>query len=177
LGWGAIEALIDSSIVKTPFLSHSQVQTLLGAIGFQKGYEIWIPTVDRSKLDWTIAEKFGCEDTLPLSLNKIVRIIEEIDVIWLQRGGSVKALFEVEHSTPIYSGLLRFNDVHLVSPHSNLTFSIVSNEERRSTYVQQLNRPTFQVSGLHSVCNFLEYTNVFGWHERLRRTKNEKTAH
>jgi type II restriction enzyme len=149
----------------------------LGAIGTRKGYDVWIPTVDRSKLDWSLTSKFKCEDILPLSLNAIRRVVEEIDVIWITRGsGNAKAFFEVEHSTPIYSGLLRFNDVYLVEPNLNVTFSVVSNEERRSVFVQQLSRPTFQMSGLHAVCNFLEYSNVFGWHERLWRKENEKST-
>ncbi|MGH7496015.1 MAG: hypothetical protein ACREOO_26985 [bacterium] len=170
LGWASLETLIDSSSIKTPVLSHTQVQTLLGAIGCRKGYDIWIPTADRSKLDWSLVKSFKCEDTLPLSLNTIKRVVEEIDVIWMQRGsGSPKAFFEVEHSTPIYSGLLRFNHVYLIAPNLSISYSVVSNEERRSTFVQQLSRPTFLTSGLNAICNFLEYGNVFSWHERLRR--------
>ncbi len=177
LGWTSVETLINSTTLKVPILSHSQVQTLLGAIGTCKGYDVWIPTVDRSKLDWSLTSKFKCEDILPLSLNVIRRVVEEIDVIWITRGsGNAKAFFEVEHSTPIYSGLLRFNDVYLVEPNLNITFSVVSNEERRSVFVQQLSHPTFQMSGLHAVCNFLEYSNVFGWHERLWRKENEKST-
>jgi len=174
-GWTTIETSISSTTLKVPILSHSQVQTLVGAIGVCKGYDVWIPTVDRSKLDWSLASSFECKDDLPISFNSIRRIVEEIDVLWLQRGSKeVKALFEIEHSTPIYSGLLRFNDFYLVAPKLSSTFSIVSNEERRSTFVQQLHRPTFQASGLHTVCNFLEYGNVFSWHERLRRSKSEE---
>lgn len=177
LGLAPIETLIDSSTLKVPILSHSQVQTLLGAIGILKGYDIWIPTIDRLKMDWSLVNEFKCENIFPISFNTIKKIVEEIDVIWLNRGsGKVKAFFEIEHSTPIYSGLLRFNDVYLVEPKLNITFSIVSNEERRSVFVQQLNRPTFQISGLQTVCNFLEYSNVFGWYERLRRKESEKSS-
>jgi len=124
VGWTTIETLISSTTLKVPILSHSQVQTLVGAIGACKGYDVWIPTVDRSKLDWSLVNSFECKDVLPLSFNSIRRIVEEIDVLWLQRGSNdVKALFEIEHSTPIYSGLLRFNDVYLVAPSSNSTFT------------------------------------------------------
>jgi len=38
-------------------------------------------------------------------------ILQEVDVIWIPPGSSeLKALFEIEHSTAVYSGLLRFND-------------------------------------------------------------------
>lgn len=172
-GWGSVEALVDSSISKVPSLSHSQVQTLLGAIGSHKGYDVWIPTVDRSKLDWSIASKFKCTEVFPLWSEVVTKVAQEIDVIWLKQGsGHANALFEIEHSTPIYSGLLRFNDVFLTNVRIGATFSIVANNERRLTFVQQLGRPTFRTSGLSEICNFLEYSNVFKWHQRLRMGGN-----
>jgi hypothetical protein len=91
-----------------------------------------------------------------------------VDVIWIQKGANnVKALFEVEYSTPIYSGLLRFNDVHLVAPNLRTRFSIVSNIERRSIFMRQINRPTFKTSGLGDLCTFLGYSDVHNWHQRI----------
>jgi len=167
-GWTAIETLLEANQRDNlPVLSHSQVQTLLGAIGAKKGFQIWVPRVDRGKLDWALAREFEVTDLLPSGLGEIKAIVQEIDVIWMERGsGQVSALFEVEHSTPIYSGLLRFNDVHLVAPTFRPRFSIVSNDVRREAFVRQVNRPTFQRSGLNELCSFLEYANVFGWHKR-----------
>ena len=67
----------------------------------------------------------------------------------------------------MYSGLLRLNDVHLVAPTIRAKFSIVANETRRSLFVRQINRPTFQTSGLSDLCSFLEYSNVFTWYKRV----------
>src|SRR3546814_1317359 len=36
-----------------------------------------------------------------------------IDVLWLESGGRVAAAFEVEHSTSIYSGIVRMLDLAL----------------------------------------------------------------
>lgn len=169
-GWGELEALVDSAKLGTvPEFSHSQMQTFLGAIGAAKSYDIWIPPSDRVKLDWSVADRFGCCDVLPYGFELVKGILQEVDVIWIQRGSSeLRALFEVEHSTPIYSGLLRFNDVHLVAPRLHPRFSIVANDTRRSLFVRQLNRPTFQMSGLGKLCTFLEYVNVFGWYNRIK---------
>jgi len=151
-----------------PDLSHSQVQTLLGGIGAAKGFEIWIPPNDRAKLDWSLTPAFGQATSLPAMLMTVRDIAEQIDVIWVDRGGGTPAaLYEVEHSTPIYSGLLRFNDVHLMLPISPVKFGIVSNDARRALFVRQLDRPTFKASGLREICTFLEYRNVFGWHRRV----------
>jgi hypothetical protein len=170
LGWDALESIVDSSKVhQTPALTHSQIQTLLGVVGTRKGYDIWIPPNDRPALDWGLAQRFSCRDVLPDAFNAVQSILQEIDVIWIQKGSSLlKALFEVEYSTPIYSGLLRFNDIHLTSPHIVSRFSVVSNDTRRSLFIRQLNRPTFRASGLSELCTFLEYANVYWWFNRAK---------
>lgn len=169
-GWHNLDNLIDKNkIAVLPDFSHSQIQTLIGSIGMIKGYDIWIPQNDRNKLDWRLAEKFLCKSELPSRYEKIGEVVREVDVVWLQRGSSeLRAMFEVEHSTPIYSGLLRFNDLHLIEPHLKPKFSIVSNDIRRSLFLRQINRPTFRMSGLSEVCNFLEYKDVYSWFNRTR---------
>jgi len=169
LGWDAFEAVIDSAGREAvPELSHPQVQTLLGAIGAAKGYDVWIPTSDRAQLDWSLSSQFECRAALPVGYKEVEAVLGEIDVVWIGRGSSnLRALFEVEYSTPVYSGLLRFNDIRLLAPQLQARFSIVSNDSRRSVFVRQLNRPTFRTSGLRDVCSFLEYGDVFRWHRRL----------
>ncbi len=170
LGWTELERIMDlSQSVPVPELTHSQVQTLLGAIGAYKGFDIWIPTSDRNSLDWNLVEYFNFCTALPSGFEQVKNILQEVDVVWIHRGsGKIRALFEVEHSTPIYSGLLRFNDIHLVAPELRPRYSVVSDDKRRSLYVKQLNRPTFQRSGLSELCTFLGYVNVFEWYNRIK---------
>ena len=170
MGWEELDSLVDASkLTIVPELSHSQIQTLLGSIGTTKGHDIWIPQSDRGKLDWSITDHFECHGILPYELHSVEDILSEIDVIWIHRGaGKLRALFEIEHSTPVYSGLLRFNDIHLISPNLGATFSIVSNDDRRALFVRQLKRPTFKMSNLGEFCTFLEYANVFAWHKRIK---------
>jgi hypothetical protein len=171
-GWDELDILLDSDKLEiVPELSHYQIQTLLGAIGAAKGYDIWIPLGDRAKLDWSVTSRFECCNILPYEFESISSTLQEVDAIWIQRAaGKLRALFEVEHSTPIYSGLLRFNDIHLLAPSSHLRFSIVANDTRRSLFARQLGRPTFRMSGLSECCTFLEYANVLGWHRRIARS-------
>jgi hypothetical protein len=172
-GWDKIAAMLDLSHLETlPDLSHSQVQTLLGAIGCAKGFDIWIPPNNRSTLDWAMAGRFECRNRFPSGFEKIEDVAQEIDVMWIQRGSNQpQSLFEVEHSTPIYSGLLRFNDIHLIEHNPRLRFGIVANDARRSVFARQLNRPTFQTSGLSELCTFFEYGDVFAWHRRIIQGK------
>ncbi len=171
-GWNYFDSLIDrGKITSIPDFSHSQIQTLIGSIGIKRGYDIWIPSIDKNKLDWLLTEKFESRYDLPERYFKIMDVIREVDVLWLKRGSSeVTAMFEVEHSTPIYSGLLRFNDLHLIEPNLKPKFSIVSNELRRSLFLRQINRPTFKMSGLSELCNFLEYKDVYGWFNRILKS-------
>ncbi len=173
-GWNSLLNLIDSSKTEElPELTHSNVQSLLGGIGAHKGLDIWIPQIDRTRLDSKLATKFSFRNYLPEDLGKIKFIIQEVDVIWFEKGSSIpNALFEVEHSTPIYSGLLRFNDILLITPSIKSNFSIVSNELRRSLFTRQINRPTFQASGLINHCSFLEYKDVFNWFNRISKEKS-----
>lgn len=168
-GWIQLDNIISKSRLEDyPPLSHIQVQSLLGAIGAAKGFDIWIPRNDQSKLDWKITQHFDIAREIPPEYKLIEHILAEVDVLWMERGaGRLRALFEVEHSTPIYSGLLRFNDVHLTSPTSKVTYSIVSNDDRRALFVRQISRPTFVLSRLNEYCTFIEYLNVLAWHKRI----------
>lgn len=150
-------------------LRHNQVQTLLAAIGAKKGHDVWVPMNDRAAMDWALTSEVRIQSRFVCAgLAKCEAIASEVDVVWLRRGsGEPTALFEVEHSTPVYSGLLRFNDVHLVWPSLRPRFTIVANDLRRSLFTRQINRPTFTASGLSESCTFLDYANVYEWHHRL----------
>jgi len=172
-GWNELNSPVETaSTLRARTLTHSQVQTMLGAIGSAKGNDVWCPQYDRPLLDWSVTPPFALTDTLPPHLASIVAVLSEVDVIWLQRGANkLVSLFEVEHTTSISSGLLRFNDVFLSDPLLQPRFTIVAGDTRRSTFVRQVRRPTFMRSGLADSCTFMEYDNVIEWHERLIPSK------
>ena len=163
-GWEPLLSVLADARDETPPLDHSQVQTLLGAIGHARGLDVWVPPSDRSKMDWGLAPRFPFRTTMPSGLDSV---LHEIDVVWMARGGSAPvSVYEVEHSTPIYSGLLRFNDVHL-SITEPPKFTVVAEEMRRSLFARQLRRRTFQASGLDKLCSFMTNAEVFRWHQRM----------
>jgi len=102
---------------------------------------------------------------LPLYSTDIDNIISEIDVIWLENLKPV-SFFEVEHSTPIYSGLLRFNDV-LLSVAGADNFNIVAQNERESKFSKEIRRPTFKQNKLIDKVTFLDYGNIYNWYYNL----------
>ena len=161
-----LEQLDKISIgLKVPELSHSQIQSLIASIGSIKDFNIWIPLEDRRKLDYNIVKKFNIEKHLPIEYSKIKYILKEIDVVWLKEN-RILNLFEVEHTTPIYSGLLRFNDIYLTVSKID-KFGIVSGVERKNKFIKEVNRPTFIHSKLSEKVSFMEYSDIFHWHNRL----------
>lgn len=177
-GWEQLDqAIANSGLSVTPELSHSAVQSMISAIGIAKGFDIWVPQNDRCKLDSALVDSNLCRAELPSPLAPIFDVLGEIDVLWIERGANrVSSMFEVEHTTPIYTALLRFNDAHLAIPKDSPSFRIVAEDARRAAFIKQLNRPTFKASGLNQLCTFLEYRNVFGWLNRVSQTKDSAIA-
>lgn len=149
-------------------LSHHQIQTIVGAIGTLTGHAVYVPPSDRLSLDWSVADRFECVDSAPSTgRHTPAPSLSLIDVLWIHPTRNLlTAAFEVEHSTPIYSGLLRFNDVHIdfKLPRAG----IVAQAERKDTFLRQVNRRTFRASGLSEVCLFYSYVDIYRWFLRLR---------
>src|SRR5439155_4780887 len=87
------------------------------------------------------------------------RRIALIDVLWM-RGPTIVGAFEVEHSTGVYSGLLRMSD--LVSQFSNLSFPlyIVAPDADRRKVCAEIRRPAFQSFRLAEICRYIPYSRL-----------------
>lgn len=72
----------------------------------------------------------------------------------------MEQFFEVEHSTPIYSGLLRFNDI-LLSIGYVEEFNIIAQDERENKFGLEINRPTFTKSKLIEKTIFISYESIY----------------
>jgi len=135
---------------------HTRIQWLLARMGLKFDCNVWIAANDHSKV--YNGEKLG-----DLSLKSLPnlgmefesqQIIKLIDVLWLKGKGAVVAAFEVEHTTSIYSGLLRLSDLVVSSPNINFPLYIVTPDTRLDKVRQELSRPTFQALELHKRCWF-----------------------
>ena len=181
VGFEPIARSLNTELLqKAHSLTHPQVQTLLAGIGNLKNYGVYVPERDAGGLDWTLTEQFDLRRSVPSGFEQVQGILSEIDVIWTARGGeAIEGLFEVEHSTTVYSGLLRFNDVLLTDPKVS-RFSIVSNEARRALFSRQLFRPTFRKSGFPSLRAFLSIpmflTGTGAWPREMTGNRAEATA-
>src|SRR6185437_3104459 len=88
--------------------------------------------------------------------------IEQIDVLWL-KGRSIARAFEVEHTTAVYSGLLRMADLLALQPNMDIRLHIVAPDERRYKVFREMQRPFFSLlerGTLSKSCTFISYESV-----------------
>jgi hypothetical protein len=142
-----------------------QIQSLLAQIGTQMGFKVWIPRSDRARVLAELSTgKESVLDRLPLNYEEnTLRTIEQIDVIWL-KGRSIQRAFEVEHTTSIYSGLLRMADLLALQPNLNIRLHIVAPSARRDKVFREITRPVFSLSvenqPLSKCCTLITYDDV-----------------
>jgi len=141
-----------------------KVQSLLAKIGAKMGLRIWIPPHDRGAVlrEWHDVND-ALLDVLPLNYDEAtLKTIEQIDIIWL-RGRSIVRAFEVEHTTSIYSGILRMADLLALQPNMDIKLHIVAPYSRRDKVFSELQRPVFSLlekGPLYEICTYLSYDSV-----------------
>ncbi|MBA3558884.1 MAG: hypothetical protein H0W30_09820 [Gemmatimonadaceae bacterium] len=141
-----------------------RVQALLAEIGSRMGMQIWLPRNDKANVEaeWR-GDHPAVLDRLPLNYDDTtLRTIEQIDVLWL-KGRAIKRAFEVEHTTSIYSGILRMADLLALQPNMDIRLHIVAPIGRRDKVFQELRRPVFSLldrGPLSESCTYLSYDSV-----------------
>ena len=142
---------------------HLKIQWMMVKIGIWEGYDVWVAGNDRNKSYNN--EKFSdlCLAELPqLAGPEVLKIARSIDVIWFRKRSSQPVrFFEIEHTSSVYSGLLRLNDVKIDYPLPKAT--IIADTKRKNLYDSQISRRTFQDSELAEVCDFMSYDDIKKW--------------
>lgn len=137
---------------------HLRMQWKLLEMGRRAGETVWVPRGDQKRLRDGYAVN-GFERQFAAGLDTEKRYVENIDVVWKEEF-RIDGAFEIEHSTAIYSGLLRFADLTTVAPNTLYPMFIVAPAERRQQVAQQLGRPTFQRLRLSEKVRYLSYEAV-----------------
>lgn len=129
--------------------THCEIQAWLRDMGKGLGYDVWIAANDRGRAHEGVELGTGClgclpEDIMATGAGDAIRLI---DVLWLSsETKKVVAAFEVEHSTSIYSGIIRMLDLAL--SHSDFTTSaelfLVAPDTREKDVRYQIQRPAFR---------------------------------
>lgn len=131
--------------------THTEVQGWLRDLGRALGYDVWIAANDRSREYGGGRLCDGCLEALPGGLDQMTGAdaVRLIDILWLERGtAEVAAAFEVEHSTSIYSGIVRLLDLAWSSPAGpTRNLFLVAPDEREAEVRAQVRRPAFRRIG------------------------------
>lgn len=125
--------------------THTGMQGQLRDLGRALGFDVWVASNDRGRAFGTGTLGDGCLEQLPTGQESMSESVRLIDVIWFDRAGCrVAAAFEVEHSTSIYSGIVRMLDLALGSALAHeTTMFLVAPDDRRQEVAQQVRRPAF----------------------------------
>jgi len=128
------------------------------------GLNVWAPRNDRGRA-WngkSIGDIPRMLNALPTQFDKVTNeIVGAIDVLWFS-GPAIVAAFEVEHSTSIYSGLLRMSDLLTMQPNLDIKLYLVGPDDRQTKFEKEVARATFasRRKPLHSLCAFLPYSSL-----------------
>ncbi len=149
---------------KQPIVStHNLYVYKLAKTGIFLGCEIWIAKdLKNMEIEGKKLSEFSIEDLIiPGLTHNILKILKSIDVLWIKNNEYVIAGFEVEHTTPIYSGLLRFSDLFLSIPSLTMNAYIIAPDKRKKQVETQFNRITFKqlFSQVASKMNVIYYSS------------------
>jgi type II restriction enzyme len=143
--------------------THTEVQAWLRDLGIALGYEVWIAANDAGRLWQGAPLSTGCMAEFPPELQSLpgCDVVRLIDVLWFDRAyRRVAAAFEVEHSTSIYSGIVRMMDLSAggFGQAANSLF-LVAPDKREEEVRAQLQRPAFRRDSAFTVL-FLPYSSL-----------------
>ncbi|MBI2846880.1 MAG: type II restriction endonuclease [Chloroflexi bacterium] len=152
--------------------THTEVQGWLRDLGLALGFKVWIASNDRNRHYTGSRLADGCLDALPNFLQHMsaADTIALIDVLWIGlENDRVAAAFEIEHTTSIYSGIVRMLDLALgLSGEFPCRLFLVAPDERIEEVREQLLRPAFSGIGNLNV-RFLPYSELEKHREAMAR--------
>jgi type II restriction enzyme len=141
---------------------HSDIQELLRDLGRGLGFDVWIATNDRTRTCSSGRLGDGCLEGLShiVGSNDFQNSVALIDVLWISADKKIAAAFEVEHSTSIYSGVLRLLDLAHSDGGQHLTdVYLVAPDKREQEVQDQVRRPAFRkMNGL--TVRYLPYSEL-----------------
>lgn len=147
---------------------HDEMMYYLVKIGIYKNHDVFVAVDNKNKE--VNGEKFPdlCLKELPsFTQPTTLATAKYIDVIWFKKGTSHPVrFFEIEHSTSVYSGLLRLNDVKIDYPINKAT--VVIPQKRKDLFETQIERRTFKYSELFDICDYLTYEDLKKWYEAVK---------
>lgn len=150
--------------------THTEIQGWLRDLGLALGYDVWIAANDASRAYGAGRLADGCLERLPEHLARSGEAIRLIDVLWIEpRVEDVVAAFEVEHTTSIYSGIVRMLDLALgIEGAVARNFFLVAPDDREADVRAQFARPAFSRVGELDL-RYLPYSELRSHRDAIAR--------
>jgi hypothetical protein len=149
---------LEDALPQQAVSDHVKMQWKLINLGVKSSSKVWVPTGDQARIRQLY--KFDQFETdFAAGLDTQVRYVENIDVVWKEEF-RIDAAFEIENTTSIYSGLLRFSDLTIVAPNTIYPLFIVAPQDKRARLIEQLRRPSFRKFHLERKVRYLSYGAV-----------------
>ncbi|HVY04542.1 MAG TPA: hypothetical protein VHB46_01075 [Burkholderiales bacterium] len=149
---------VDTVLRSNGISDHIKMQWKLANLGLKAGEKVWVPLADQGKLR-RLYEFNEFEPQFATGIDLPRNYVENIDVVWKEEY-RVNAAFEVENTTAIYSGLLRFSDLSILAPNTTYPMFIVAPAARRNQVREQVFRPTFKRLQMPGKVLFLPYETI-----------------
>ncbi len=151
--------------------THTEIQAWLRDLGLALGFAVHVAANDRGRAWQQGWLGDGCMDALPASVGEApgADAVRLIDVLWIDSAGHVAAAFEVEHSTSIYSGIVRMLDLALgATGQATHNLFLVAPDDREDEVRAQVKRPAFRDIAAMNV-RFLPYSELERNREAMAR--------
>lgn len=153
--------------------THSEIQAWLRDLGLALGFRVWIAANDRGRLHEGVPLSRNCLEHLPdkIATAPGADAVRLIDVLWIDpTEARVSAAFEVEHSTSIYSGIVRMLDLALSGSDLDgvADMFLVAPDAREKDVRVQIARPAFsRIADLNMA--YLPYSELASHREQIAR--------
>ena len=158
--------------------AHTHIQWELARMGRRLGCRTWVAANDHSKTwEGRPLSELSIRRLPSLGLSAASQsVVSLIDVVWLRGANEVAAAFEIEHTTSVYSGLLRLADLAALSPNLRFPMYVVAPRARLDKVRRELSRPSFRALGLHTRCALISAESLLDASDSIARWATDPSA-
>jgi len=140
------------------YRQHLRIQHKIAEWGLKSGYRVHVAINDRSKIKENLPSIL--EDMPNFLRDDVIDIAKRVDILFFEKDRDILThAFEIEHTTNIYSGLLRLNDIAESLPSERVKFNIISNSINKDKFNREIIRPSFRLLRKYD-CKFIDYKEV-----------------
>jgi hypothetical protein len=143
--------------------SHYFFQGLVVEIGNLKGFQTFIPSQDKNKpfAQQKLGEVTTVSSFYEFTYSEVLRKAQTIDVTWFNSRKYPNSFFEIEHSTDIYTSLLKFVEFQ----DFRIKFYVVADNLRRAEFENKISLSAF--TPIKPFVKFWDYDSVSELHTKI----------